>query len=65
MKNNKPQESNNHPTQITITNKFEALRHAETMGNTKHERKDLVPPPIFVPRITNMQQLTATIEPVD
>jgi hypothetical protein len=28
----------------------------------KHERKDPAPPPIFVSGITNMQQLTATIE---
>jgi hypothetical protein len=52
---NKHQETNNHPTQLTITNKFEALRHAETEGNTKHERKDPAPPLIFVPGITNMQ----------
>jgi hypothetical protein len=36
----------------------------ETEGNTKHKRKDPAPPPIFVPGITNMQRLTATIEQV-
>jgi hypothetical protein len=64
MKKNRLQETNNHPPQITITNKFEALRHAETEGNIKHERKDTAPPPIFVPGITNIQRLTATIEQV-
>jgi hypothetical protein len=64
MKKNKLQETNNNPPQITITNKFEALRHAETEGDTKHERKDPAPPPIFVPGITNMQRLTVTIEQV-
>jgi hypothetical protein len=63
-KNNKPQETNGHPTQITTTNKSEALRHAETEGNTKHERKDPAPPPIFVPGITNMQRLKDIIEQV-
>jgi hypothetical protein len=48
----------------SITNKFEALRHAETESNTKQERKDPTPPPIFVSGITNMQRLTATIEQV-
>jgi hypothetical protein len=48
----------------SITNKFEALRNAETEGDTKHERKDPAPPPIFAPGITNMQRLTATIEQV-
>jgi hypothetical protein len=62
MKKNMLQETNNHPHQITITNKSEALRHAETEGDTKHEIKDTAPPPIFVPGITNMQRLTATIE---
>jgi hypothetical protein len=46
-KKNKLQVTNNHPTQITITNKFEALRQAETEGDTKHERK-APPPPILV-----------------
>jgi hypothetical protein len=64
MKKNKLQETNSHPPQLTINNKFEALQHAETEGNTKHERKDPAPPPIFVPGITNMQRLTATIEQV-
>jgi hypothetical protein len=64
MKKNKLQDTNNHPSRITITNKFEALRHAETEGNTKHERKDPAPPPIFVPGITNLQRLPATIEQV-
>jgi hypothetical protein len=50
---------------IAITNKFEALQHAETEGNTKYERKDSAPPQIFVGGITNMQRLTATIEQVD
>jgi hypothetical protein len=40
------------------------LRHVEPEGNTRQERKDPAPPPIFVPRITNMQRLTATIEQV-
>jgi hypothetical protein len=53
-----------HQAQIMTTNKFEALQHAETEGNTKHERKDPAPPLIFVPGITNMQRLTATIEQV-
>jgi hypothetical protein len=65
MKKNKPQETNNHPPQITSTNKFVALRRAETEGNTKHERKDPAPPPIFVPGFTNIQRLTARIEQVD
>jgi 50S ribosomal subunit-associated GTPase HflX len=64
MKKNKPQETNNHPTQITITNKFDALRHAKGKGNTKHERKDSAQPPIFVSGITNKQRLTATSEQV-
>jgi hypothetical protein len=34
------------------------------VSNTKHERKDLVPIPIFVPGITGTQRLTATIEQV-
>jgi hypothetical protein len=34
MKKNKLQETNDHPPQITITNKFEALRHAETEAST-------------------------------
>jgi hypothetical protein len=61
MKKNKLQETNNHPPQITITNKFEALRHTETEGNTKHERKDQATPPIFIPGIINMEPLTPTI----
>jgi hypothetical protein len=60
MKKNKLQGTNNHPPQIRLTDKFEALRHAETEGNTEHKRKDPAPPPIFVPGITNMQRLTAT-----
>jgi hypothetical protein len=63
-KKNKPQETNDHPSKITITNNFEALRHAETKGNTKHKRKDPAPPPIFVAVIINIQRLTATIEQV-
>jgi 50S ribosomal subunit-associated GTPase HflX len=62
LKRNELQETNNHPTQLTITNKFDALGHAETEGNTEHKTKDQAPPPIFVSRITNMQRLTATIE---
>jgi hypothetical protein len=61
MKKNKLQETNDHPPQITINNKFEALQHAETEGDTKHESKAPAPPPIFVPEITNMQRLTATV----
>jgi hypothetical protein len=53
IKKNKVQETNDHRTQITITKKFEALRHAETEGDTKHERKDPAPIPIFFPGITN------------
>jgi hypothetical protein len=60
MKKNKPQEY--HPTQITITNIFEALRYAETKGNIKHERKDPASPSIFVLGITNLQRPTATIQ---
>jgi hypothetical protein len=45
-KKNKLQGTNNHPTQLTITNEFEALRYADTEGDTKHERKDPAPPPI-------------------
>jgi hypothetical protein len=56
-------ERNNHPRQILITNKFEALRHAETEGNTEHERKDTAPPP-FVAGITHVQRLTASTEQV-
>jgi hypothetical protein len=55
MKKSKPQEINNHPPQTTITNKCEALQHAETEGHTEHERKNPAPPPIFFPGITNMQ----------
>jgi hypothetical protein len=62
MKENKLQETNNYPPRITITNKFEALRQAETEGNTEHERMDPAPPPIFSPGIKNMLRLTATIE---
>jgi hypothetical protein len=40
MKKNKLKETNDYPPQITITNKFEVLRHAETEGDIKHERKD-------------------------
>jgi hypothetical protein len=43
MKKDKLLETSNHPSQITIINKFEALQHAETEGNTKQERKDLAP----------------------
>jgi hypothetical protein len=46
VEKNKPQETNNHSSQITITNTFEALRHAQTDGNTEHERKDPAPPPM-------------------
>jgi hypothetical protein len=58
------QNTNSHPTQLTTTNKFEALRHADTEGNARHEREDPAPTPIFVPPITNMQWLTATTEQV-
>jgi hypothetical protein len=64
MKKNKPQDTNNHQTQLTTANKFEPLRPAETESNTRHEKQDPAPPPIFVPRITNTQQLTAKIEQV-
>jgi hypothetical protein len=64
MKKNKPQIANYHPSQITITNKFEGLRQTETEGNTKHERKDPAPPPMFVPGIINKQRLTAATEQV-
>jgi hypothetical protein len=40
------------------------VRHAETEGNTRRERKDSAPPAIFIPRITNMQRLTVTTEHV-
>jgi hypothetical protein len=55
---------NNHPPQIQMTKKLEALRQAETKSNTKHEKKDLASPPIFAPGMTNMQRLTATTEQV-
>jgi hypothetical protein len=64
IKKNKLQETNNHPTQITTANKCETLRHAETEGNTKHERKDTALTLLFVPGITIIQGLTATIEQV-
>jgi hypothetical protein len=64
MKKNKLQETNDHPPQITITNKFEVQRQAVNEGDTKHERNDPAPPPIFVPENTNMQRLKATIEQV-
>jgi hypothetical protein len=60
----KKKKPSNRPTQIKITNKSEALQQAETEGNTKHERQDPAPPPIYVPGITNMQRLTATMEQV-
>jgi hypothetical protein len=63
-KKNKPQETSNNSTQIITTHRFESLRHVETEGNTRQEGKYPALPPIFVPRITNMQQLTATIEQV-
>jgi hypothetical protein len=62
MKKNTLQETNNHLTQITITNEFEAERHAETKAHSKHERKDTAAPPLFVLGITNTQRLTATTE---
>jgi hypothetical protein len=62
MKKNKLQQTNIHPTQITITNMYEAVRQAETEGNNKHERKDPASTPIFVAGITNIQRLTAAIE---
>jgi hypothetical protein len=40
MNRNKPQETNNHPTELTTSNKFEPLRHAETEGDTRRERQD-------------------------
>jgi hypothetical protein len=64
MEKNKLQETIDHPPQITISNTFEALRHAETEGDTKHERKDPAPPPIFFSGISNIQKLTATIQQV-
>jgi hypothetical protein len=64
MEKNMLQETNNHPTQITITNNSESLLHAKTEYNTKHEREDPARPPIFVSGITNMQQLTAKMEQV-
>jgi hypothetical protein len=41
---------------------FEALRHADIEDNTKHERNDPAPPPIFVP--DHKHAATATIEQV-
>jgi hypothetical protein len=64
MKRNKLQETNDYPTQITITNNYEALRHAETEGDIKHERKYSAPPPIFISGKTHTQGLTVTIEQV-
>lgn len=40
------------------------MRHAEIEGMSGHERKDAALSPVFVPRITNIQRLTATIEQV-
>jgi hypothetical protein len=61
---NEPQDSKNHPTQLTTTKKFELLRHAEIQGNTRHKRQDPALPPIFIPGITDMLRLTVTIEQV-
>jgi hypothetical protein len=41
VKKNKLQQTNNHPPQITITNRFEALRRAGTEEGTKHEKKKI------------------------
>jgi hypothetical protein len=62
MKKRKLQDTKNHLTHLTTTNKCEHQRHAETEGYTWHERKDPAPPPIFFLGIRNMQWLTATIE---
>jgi hypothetical protein len=64
LKKNKPQGTNNSTTQIITTNKSEPLRHAETEGNSGHERKDPAQPPIFVAWITHLQRLTATSKQV-
>jgi hypothetical protein len=64
IKKKTPQGTNNGSTQIITTNKCETLRHAETEGNSRHERKEPAPPPILVPRITHMQRLIATVEQV-
>jgi hypothetical protein len=45
MKKNKRLETNIHTPQITTTNKSEALRHAQTEGNTKHEKMEPAPTP--------------------
>jgi hypothetical protein len=61
---NKSKETSNSPMQLAATNRCEALRHAETEGSGRHEIKDPAPPPMFVPRNTNMQRLAATTEQV-
>jgi hypothetical protein len=69
IRKNKTQETNNHSTQLTITNRFKVLRDAETEGSSKQKRPFFLvyycppaPTPIFIPEATNMQRLTATIE---
>jgi hypothetical protein len=64
LKKNKPQGTHNSSTHIITTNDFEPQRLADTEGSTKRERNQPAPSPIFVPGITNMQQLTATVEQV-
>jgi hypothetical protein len=61
MKTNKPQKTNKHPGQITLTNKFEVMRQAEPKGNNQHERNVPTQPLTFGPGITNMQRLTPAI----
>jgi hypothetical protein len=43
MNINLPERTNNNPTQISTTNKSESLRHAETEGNSRHEREGPAP----------------------
>jgi hypothetical protein len=64
MEKNKLQDTNNHPVQLTTTNKIEPLRHTETEGNNRRERQDSASPLIFVPGIRNRKGLTALIEQI-
>jgi hypothetical protein len=64
LKKNEPQGTDNSSTQKTSANNYEPLHQAETEGETEHEGKDPAPPPIFIPGITYVQRITATIEQV-
>lgn len=60
----KLQGADNHPAQVTVTNKCELLRRAETESNNKHERKEPAPTSTYVAGITGLKRLTATCEQV-